>query len=154
MTQPSGDSGLVEEAGVVVAVKHEPVFRLDDVQEDIEVDETLWIGIGFGLKSVEWHIAADAFEVELHFGQRQPAGIARNLELSHEPSVGVVLVLIASQHRLLHLCQELRGGGVCCGSSTQRNEVDTVSDKNRVFKQRLPGSGNSDDDVVLTAQAA
>src|ERR1700730_3724252 len=154
MTQPVGNGAFVEQAGIVVAVKHQPILRLHDVQEDIEVDEALWIGVSFGLEAVELHVAAHPFEIELHLGQRQTAGIAWNLQLSDQATVGVVLVLVTSQHSLLHLRQEPRGSSIRGRLPTQRNEVDAVSNQHCVYHERLPGSGNSDDDIVLTAQAA
>src|SRR5581483_5591410 len=104
MRQPALDRSFVEQVGIVVAVERQAIPRLGGVQEQVEIDEGFGVLLHARFQAAEAQIVADLFEIELHFYQRQAAGIARQSELAYQRAVGVALVLI----RLNQLAAALR----------------------------------------------
>ena len=106
MVQPTIHGLAIEQVAVVIAVDHEPEIRLDHVEEKVEVDKTLRVGIDFDLESGESQPGAHPFQVELNLGQRKPAWIPGPRELSNQTSICVVLMLIRIQECAPHPAQQ------------------------------------------------
>ncbi len=83
-------------------------MTLDNVQEQIEVDETLCIGIHFGAQAGKLHARPYFFQIELDFHERKAAGITRDGQFTDQPTIGVILMVVSIEESLPHLLEEFR----------------------------------------------
>ncbi len=94
------------------------------------------------------------FQIELDFGQRQPAGLARQRQFADQRAEGVVLVFVHIEHPFRGGRQELANPGRAVPVAANRQKVHAVTDENLVFEQRLPRGRHADHHLVLIRQPA
>ena len=148
MPDPALHGRLVIKPGIVVHVDPQPVAAFDHVEEQVE------IGRGFRV----WHEGdihprhrqpvRDFFEVELHFGQRQPVERAFHIQRTDKRAVGIVL-MVERVHHLVAQAGQMVGNrfGRIIGC-TDRQEVDGVADKGRIFQQSLTAGWHAEHHIT------
>ena len=129
MTAPALDGCFIEKSGVVVAVQPQLVSAIDEVEEQVHVDMGLRVTRKVDVEPVELQAGADSLHVELHLNQRQPRGVALDLQFTQQRSVGVVLVILCVEQLLARLLEGVSQRLGRIETAADRKEVDAVSDK-------------------------
>src|SRR5271165_4743614 len=151
--QPALDGGLVKQICVVVAVQREALRRLHNVQKQVEVHKTLGALFHLTFETGEVQLVAYALEIELHFNQRQAAGIARNGEFADQSPVRVALVLVRIDQFAARDDKQFRELHVRGGFDADWQQVYAVADQSFARQRSLRGSGNAHYDIALAGQA-
>ena len=151
--EPVADRLAIKKIRIELAFDFQRVLLLHQVEEELEIRELLGISGNAKLESVKLQeIEPGLVDVEHHRGQRQPARVARQLELLHHCPVGHLLVLIGIKHLPLHLPGEGRERSLPCRLQTQRKEIQTVPHQFVATDHRLAGRRDPNDDVLLSGE--
>src|SRR5271165_4409326 len=151
--QPALDGGFVKQIRVVVAVQREALRRLHNVQKQVEVHKTLGALFHLAFETGKVQLVAYALEIELHFNQRQAAGIARNGEFADQSPVGVALVLVRIDQFAARDGKQFRELHVRGCFDADRQQVHAVADQSFARQRSLGSCGNADYDIALAGQA-
>ena len=152
--EPAADGGLIVEVGVILALDDELFVGLHEIEEDLEIDELLRVGLGVDFQAVEMDLVDARFvDVEHHRHERQATGVARQSEILQQRAEGVILVIVSFENLLFHLDGELAEGASASGLEAQRQEVQAVAYQLVAADAGLAGGRHADDQIVLAGDA-